>query len=143
MRLGMAPMHPGKLVERLTRLMTITAKRAGSEADVRSQLAVYAEELAAYPADVATAALNHAWHWWPTWAELRERCERAVSRRRSILRIIEGWEPWSDEDERRHLQAAFDNAHFDIGRYRRSDPDLSSAAAEARGAFEAMLAEMG
>jgi len=80
------PSRP-ELVQEVTRCLAVTVARERDQADLKAMLAVMAEELAEFPADVLRAELR-SWarreKWWPTLAELRERCERAMRLRKSL-----------------------------------------------------------
>jgi hypothetical protein len=76
-----------ELVQEVTRCLAVTVARERDQADLKAMLAVMAEELAEFPADVLRAELS-AWarreKWWPTLSELRDRCQRAMRLRRSL-----------------------------------------------------------
>lgn len=140
---AMAPLPPADILKAITRVMLSTAKRASDATDTRAQGAVYADHLSGYPADVALEALYHPWHFWPTWGELHERCERMVCRRRAVKLAVDAWQPWSAADERAHLATCARHADGLAWDRRYTDPDGSSEAAEAAAAFRGQLAEMG
>ena len=72
----------------LARLKVLTRERNLSQEDMVAQIAIFSEELSQYPLDVVRDACR-AWarteKWFPSWAELRERCEERVMKRRAIL----------------------------------------------------------
>lgn len=76
-----------ELVQEVTRCLAVTVARERDQADLKAMLAVMAEELAEFPADVIRAELR-AWarheKWWPTLSELRARCQRAMRLRKSL-----------------------------------------------------------
>jgi hypothetical protein len=83
---------PADVVKReLLRLKLTTKTRAQDAADLSFQLAVYAEELAAYPEDAVIDALRY-WRarekWWPAWAELKALLDDRVKRRLSLERVL-------------------------------------------------------
>lgn len=79
----------------LAKLRVKTVRRAdqSSDAAIEAEITVWAEELAEHPADVVISVLadwpddkaNGARKWWPAWAELKERIERAERGRRLLL----------------------------------------------------------
>ena len=80
------PSRP-ELVQEVTRCLAVTVARERDAADLKAMLAVMAEELAEFPADVLRAELR-TWarcqKWWPTLAELRDRCQKAMRLRSSL-----------------------------------------------------------
>ncbi|MEM7446404.1 MAG: hypothetical protein AAF414_24000 [Pseudomonadota bacterium] len=72
---ALAPSPAEAIVTALTRLRLRTKARRETTEDIMAGFALYAEDLAAYPADVAHETLE-AWprraggKWWPSWAEL-------------------------------------------------------------------------
>lgn len=91
----------------LAELSVITAKRADDEFTETLRLAAYASRLSAYPADVARAAcLGREWRWWPTWAELKDECDRLAAPRRemaSALRIAAQPRQEAPADDRKRV----------------------------------------
>ncbi len=91
----------------LAELSVITAKRADDEFTETLRLSAYTARLSAYPADVARAAcLGREWRWWPTWAELKDECDRLVSPRREMataLRIAAPVRREAPEDDRKRV----------------------------------------
>lgn len=82
----MTPAPDSALEDWLAELDVIAPKRAEDGLTAAVRLRAYTNRLAAYPADVARAALlDHLWPFWPSWAELHEVCERLVRERRLIL----------------------------------------------------------
>lgn len=69
---------------------TVGAKQG--EADQKLRGAAYADELAAYPADVIRAACRR-WadgnRWWPAWADLKRECDRLAAKRIAEHRALE------------------------------------------------------
>ena len=72
----------------LARLKMMTAARSTGQDDLVAQIAIYADELSEYPADVVRDVCRW-WaareKWFPTWAELRQACDERVMKRRAIL----------------------------------------------------------
>jgi hypothetical protein len=73
----------------LAKLLVKTARRNQGAVDAEATVSAYIEELLAYPADVALAALSQRRKWWPTWDELADDCERLVGPRREIHRALQ------------------------------------------------------
>lgn len=141
--LGMAPAPITSIAAELTRLAMLTASRAGEGREPDAKLAAYAEELRAYPADAVLQVLRSGeWRFFPAWAELKTRLDRICHRRRRLLEIIRGWKPWGLADEIAHLERCADRARWDARTLADSDPDRSSAAAEACAAFEDQVARL-
>ncbi len=71
----------------LARLRVMTKSRNENQADLTMTAAAYADALAEYPADVVADALRN-WaaceKWWPAWAELKDRLDRGVRKRRAL-----------------------------------------------------------
>jgi hypothetical protein len=82
---------PRKQVEAwLAELSVITARQRASDFEDELRLEAHATRLSAFPADVVRyATLVHPWHFWPTWEELKEVCERLVTPRRAMLTALE------------------------------------------------------
>lgn len=76
----------------LTRMHTETKTRPEHEFDLQAKLQVYAENLAAYPADVVRHVLrtqSSVGVFWPAWAELKDRLEMHASYRARLLHALE------------------------------------------------------
>lgn len=74
----------------LAELSVITARRQADEFEERLRLRAYVVRLSRFPADVARhALLVHAWHYWPTWAELEKVCSVKVAPRWRMIRALE------------------------------------------------------
>jgi len=73
--------------KKLTELRMLTAHRARDGVDVELMAGAYTERLAQYPADVVVAACD-AWlngnSFWPTWAELKNECDKRMRGRSQI-----------------------------------------------------------
>lgn len=79
------------LAAELTRLRSLTARRAETGVDMEVTIGAWIEELQAYSADAAVQALREwpgANKWWPTWAEIREACERYGGERLMLLAAL-------------------------------------------------------
>lgn len=87
---SLMPMSTREAVRLLGRIKAKTRRRTESDADIITQINVYAEDLADYPADVVRYVL-HDWaddnDFFPTWAEL-VRVLRLWSKRRRALRDV-------------------------------------------------------
>jgi hypothetical protein len=81
------PIEPERLAREITVGLTVTKSRAGEEADKKILGAVFARQLAEFPADVVAGAFD-GWIrcevWRPAPAEIRERCNRLMRARRSL-----------------------------------------------------------
>jgi len=91
-REALAPAGNALAVAEITKLRLMTKARGADDADTRAWLSIFGRELAAYPADIVTAACRE----WtegnvfvPAWAELRAICERLAMRRRAIADALE------------------------------------------------------
>lgn len=80
-----------EMVQEITRCLSVTAARAKDQTDLKVMLAVMAEELSEFPADVVREALR-TWareeKWWPSLAEIRERCLKATRVQRSLKSVL-------------------------------------------------------
>lgn len=78
--------------EELALLERKTVGARQGEADQKLRGAAYADELAAYPADVIRAACRR-WadgnRWWPAWADLKRECDRLAAKRIAEHRALE------------------------------------------------------
>jgi hypothetical protein len=85
------PASPQTLVTELTRLRLMTKARAQGDDDQTAVLAIYAEELAEYPADVVVSALR-GWAkrevFFPALADLHEACHKASRKRRALAECL-------------------------------------------------------
>ena len=86
------PAPDDRIVQELTKLRMKTAAKATDTETLELQQAVYAEELAEYPADVVLYVLRtqpKISKWWPAWGELAERLDLYAKdrmKRRDALR---------------------------------------------------------
>ena len=75
----------------LTRLKMTTVSKAESQEDLNMRLAVYAEELTAYPTDCVVQACRK-WtrmeKFFPAWAELKEILDRLARKRLALWRAV-------------------------------------------------------
>lgn len=82
-----APADLKLVASSLAKLKALTASRAKTGEDMSLTALAYTEELAAYPADVVVAACK-AWQsantWWPSWAELKNECDKRMMGRTQI-----------------------------------------------------------
>jgi hypothetical protein len=79
---------------KLAELRALTAHRARDGIDVELMAGAYTQRLANYPADIVNAACD-AWSnanpFWPTWAELKDECDKRMKGRmqaRDALRKV-------------------------------------------------------
>lgn len=91
----MAINRPGtrlELAREVGRCLVLTKSRAINEDDQTLMIAALIDELAAFPRDVVATALRN-WarreKWWPTLAELRAGCQRAMRYRRALAIAID------------------------------------------------------
>ena len=89
-RLALTPATQEMIEDWLAELSVIAPSRADDEITVALRIAAYSSRLSEYPADIAREALlSTVWKFFPSWAELRERCEALLRRRDSIIRELE------------------------------------------------------
>ena len=83
------PAPHAELVQEITRCLMLTRAARQDQQDQTLRLAALAQELKVFPADIVIAALRH-WarkeRWWPTLAELRDDCQKAMRVRKSLRR---------------------------------------------------------
>lgn len=135
--LAMAPAPRDTLIVEAGLMRVKAIQRAESRQDTQAYVAAMVEELMAYPADVAVTALRARWHHPPTADELLAKADALVASRRALVRAVGRWEPWTPADEVADLERAWRDALYHAANAQ--DPDLASAAAEARDAFAAEL----
>lgn len=88
------PADDGQIERWIAELSVIAARRADDDMSEALRLRAYRDRLAGYPADIVKdVLLRQTWKFFPTWAELHEKLESAMVRRRSILRAAENAEP--------------------------------------------------
>lgn len=141
-RLSLVPPPEKAVADELARLRLKTACRPGETEDIAARSALYAAELRAYPADVALTVLRQRWKWFPAWSELRVELDRLSAPRRALERIVSSWRPWTNDEERAHLEGIIVRAKRDAEYYRWSNPEKSSECAQAADAFSDKLAEI-
>ena len=83
-----APLPASKIAELIARLQIIAPEREKSQVDIRARTAIWIEELSAFPADVVAKALKSRYRWFPSLAEVLEKCENEVAYRNLIKRGI-------------------------------------------------------
>ncbi len=87
----MRPAPEGTIKQELARLRVSTKARADDEGNTAMGFQVFAEECAGYPEDVVIWALR-SWArietFYPSLAEIRDRLQRGVRRRQSLLRAL-------------------------------------------------------
>lgn len=82
-----APMR--KIEEWIARLSVVTAKRRDDEFSEELRVMEYADRLSKYPADVVRHVLLEAsYQFFPTWDELRRKCEMMASPRRQMISAL-------------------------------------------------------
>jgi hypothetical protein len=86
------PADEAFIVQELTRMRMLTKARPQDSTDLTLMAAAYAEEMAAYPADVIRSACRK-WaameKWWPSWAELKDLLEFRMRRRKAMLEALQ------------------------------------------------------
>ena len=86
------PLSLPALVQEIGRCLMLTKSRPRDADDQALMLGALADELAAFPGDVVATELR-AWArretWWPTLAEIAERCRRATRARNGLRRACE------------------------------------------------------
>lgn len=82
------PLPASKIAELIARLQIIAPEREKSVVDIKARTAIWIEELSKFPADVVTKALKGRYRWFPSLAEVLERCENEVAYRNLIKRGI-------------------------------------------------------
>jgi len=88
------PAEKRAVAEAVTRLKLLTKWRGLENEELDVQIAIFGEELEAYPEDAVRWACADwaAWNtFFPAWAELRARCEGAVLKRRGLARALLKW----------------------------------------------------
>lgn len=82
-----APCGPTYAAQRLGELRLLTASRERNEKDTELMALAYTDRLADYPADVVLGACNswaNAERFWPTWADLKDACDRRMRGRKQL-----------------------------------------------------------
>ena len=138
----MQPQPRAETVAQLGVLDSITAKKGEDLSDLELRIEVLAAKLGDYPADAVHVVLDRPRHWFPTWGILYDELEAEVSRRRHILRTVQSWKPWSDDDERDYLAGRLKDAKFYAKHYWHRDPVRAAAEAKQAVAIEAALAKL-
>lgn len=87
------PCSPTLAALKLSELRVLTAHKAKDAKEVELLGAAYVSRLSAYPSDVIIAACD-AWAnanpFWPTWAELKNECDKRMSRRKQLRDALRG-----------------------------------------------------
>jgi len=82
------PMPAQEIVKLIARLQIIAPEKEKSNVDMRARTAIWVEELSAYPADVVQKALKARYRWFPSLAEVLEKCANEVAYRNLIKQGI-------------------------------------------------------
>ncbi|MBC7138677.1 MAG: hypothetical protein H5U17_07985 [Defluviimonas sp.] len=86
---AMAPPDKPQLAKWLAALGAITISRQRDDLDIGLIMAIYAERLSEFPADVVEhVLLRERWKFFPAIAELEEACEALASRRRLVASLL-------------------------------------------------------
>lgn len=84
------PMDEARIL--LARLKAKTRSRSETDSDIAFQIAVYAEDLQEWPADVARKVLRewaNTHPFWPTWADLVGVLEPVMRKRQALLDVLD------------------------------------------------------
>ena len=84
-----------KLMYRLELITNIGKDR--TEVDKKARAAVWVEELSKYPADVVTKAMKAKYKWFPSLAEVMDRCDNEMAYRELLRQGIRCY--YSEEDD--------------------------------------------
>lgn len=142
--LAILPAPDAAIVGWLAELYQIVATRQMAEIDIKAKGAAYLPRLAMWPADaVRTVLLVETWRFFPAWEELEARLTRLTRRRDALRNAIKGWQPWSRDDEIRHLRGKASAARNAISYYRTRDPAKAARAKTALYRHELALHELG
>jgi len=86
----------------LAELSVMVAKRQDDEFSEQLRVEAYASRLSQYPADVVrTVICEGSFKFWPTWDELRRKCEALSSPRRAMVAALASYREPKTHDERR------------------------------------------
>ena len=102
----MTPAPEAEIEGWLAELSTLVLKRRDDVEEGLLRLRAYTTRLQNYPADVArSAVLDKPGKFWPSWAELEEKCERLVAPRRAMLAALQNEHCSEAEDRARPTKA--------------------------------------
>lgn len=83
-----APLPPQEIIKLIARLQMIAPEKTKSDYDIKARTAIFVEELSKYPADVVVIVMKDRYKWFPTLAEIIEKCENEVAFRKLLKRGI-------------------------------------------------------
>lgn len=83
-----APMPRAEIAQLMARLSVIAPERQKSNYDVQARIAVWCEELEKYPADVVNKVLRGRFRWFPSLAEVLDKCDDETELRRALAEKI-------------------------------------------------------
>lgn len=90
------PAEPRKIERALAELSMLCKSKAEETDDLAARLAIFANKLGSYPADVAMEAIKrwgNSEKWFPSWAELRMKCDLLGSKRMAVRDALKAIEP--------------------------------------------------
>lgn len=79
-----APLPDKVVISLMARLAVISPERDKTAIDTAARAAIWCEELRKYPADVVNKALRARYRWFPSLAEVLEKCDNEVAYRKLI-----------------------------------------------------------
>jgi len=86
----------------LAELSVMVAKRQEDEFSEQLRVEAYASRLSQYPADVVrTVICEGTFKFWPTWDELKRKCDALASPRRSMIAALASYREPEPEPQRR------------------------------------------
>ena len=93
-----APLPAEEIIKLMYRLELITnSGKEKNDIDKKMRAAVWVEELSQYPADIVTKALKAKYRWFPSLAEIMDKCEDIMAYRKLLQQGIRFY--YSDEDD--------------------------------------------
>ena len=78
------PLETNEILQLMARLQVISPEKERADIDAKARAAVWVEELRLYPADIVKKALKARYRWFPSLAEVLDRCDEEMSFRKLI-----------------------------------------------------------
>lgn len=78
------PMDSKEILALMTRLAVVAPEKSMNIVDVKARAVIWCDELKQYPADVVYKVLKSRYRWFPSLAEVLEKCENEVAYRKLI-----------------------------------------------------------